>query len=108
MLGGKRPGAGRKRGGKNQKTSELARQAAAKGITPLEFMLEVMREPLPTKGDEEDPVLFVARYVGWRDRAFEAAKASAPYVHPKLATTELIGDPKRPVYVMATPLDESA
>jgi hypothetical protein len=68
--GGKRPGAGRKPGIANK--ASIARQAevAASGETPLDYLLRVMR-------DEE------AR----RD----AAKAAAPYVHPRLAAVEHSG-----------------
>jgi hypothetical protein len=65
--GGKRPGAGRKLGS----VSKLSRQAAeaefGKGMTPLEFLTSVMRDP-------EQPL-------GIR---IEAAKAAAPYVHPRI------------------------
>jgi hypothetical protein len=40
--GGKRPGAGRKKGSLTQKTREVAEKAASAGITPLEVMLEAM------------------------------------------------------------------
>jgi len=42
--GGKRPGAGRPIGSKNQRTAEIARAAAESGITPIEVMLGTMRE----------------------------------------------------------------
>ena len=42
-----------------------------KGITPLDYMLQRLRD------DALDP-----------DARFEAAKAAAPYVHPKLANVE--------------------
>lgn len=86
----------------NKATAKKAAAIAEAGITPLDFMLEVMRAPEPTREDGEDPALFVARYVGWRDRAFEAAKAAAPYVHPKLAnvTSTVQGEVN---YVARTP-----
>jgi hypothetical protein len=43
-LGGKRPGAGRKPGSANRKTREIADAAAEAGITPLEWMLSVIRD----------------------------------------------------------------
>lgn len=82
--GGARPGAGRKKGGKNSKTAEIAQKAAKQGITPLEYMLSVLRDPIP---DDADPAVKVAM-VGMR---FEAAKAAAPYIHPRLAAVELSG-----------------
>jgi hypothetical protein len=41
--GGKRPGSGRKKGSATKRTREIADRAAEEGITPLEFMLNVMR-----------------------------------------------------------------
>lgn len=100
VKGGKRAGAGRKKGSKNKATkkrAEVAAKALDSGITPLDFMLSIMREPQPVQGDDEDPALFVARYIGWRDRAFDAAKAAAPYVHPKLANIEHVGEGGGPI-----------
>jgi hypothetical protein len=50
--------------------------AAIAGITPLEYLLSIMRN---TK-------------LGVADRR-EAAKAAAPYVHPRLATVEVRAQP---------------
>jgi hypothetical protein len=55
------------------------------GITPLEFMLNIMRtEP---DSDIEDSRILQALL----EMRFEAAKAAAPYIHPKLAAVELSG-----------------
>lgn len=81
--GGARPGAGRKKGSATKKTREIADRAAEEGITPLEFMLNVMRAP----SDHEDPKIQAAREA----MRFEAAKAAAPYVHPRLAAVEHTG-----------------
>ena len=70
-LGGKRPGAGRKPGSVTKKTREIADAAIREGLTPLEYMLKLMR-------DESQET----------DVRFEAAKASAPYVHPRLSAIE--------------------
>lgn len=72
--GGARPGAGRKAGTANLKTREIADRAAQEGITPLEFMLEVMRN------EASEP----------RDR-LNAAVSAAPYMHPRLAAIEHTG-----------------
>ena len=69
--GGARKGAGRKPGIATPKTREIAEAALADGLTPLEFMLGVLR-------DEEKP--FADRYA--------AAKDSAPYIHPRLSSVE--------------------
>ena len=42
--GGRRQGAGRKPGSASQKTREIANQAATDGLTPLEYMLAVLRD----------------------------------------------------------------
>jgi hypothetical protein len=73
--GGKRPGAGRPKGCKNRKTEERLEHLkllAAAGITPLEYMLATLRDP------KEEP-----------DRRLDAAKSAAPYVHPRLAQTDI-------------------
>lgn len=81
--GGARPGAGRKPGSKNQRTREIADRAMAEGVTPLEHMLAVMRAP----SDHEDPQVQMAREA----MRFEAAKAAAPYCHPRLQAIEHSG-----------------
>lgn len=82
--GGARPGAGRKTGAATKRTREIADRAAEEGITPLEFMLNIMRADLP---DVEDPRVVLDAMA----MRFEAAKAAAPYVHPKLAAVEHSG-----------------
>lgn len=69
--GGKREGAGRPAGATTKKTREVAEKAVAEGITPLEYMLDVLRN------EQADP----------KDRMWAAEKA-APYVHAKLASVE--------------------
>ena len=67
--GGKRPGAGRKPGVSDK--AKIAAQVVASGLSPLDFMLGVLR-------DESQPF----------ERRQDMAKAAAPYVHPKLASLE--------------------
>jgi hypothetical protein len=75
--GGPRTGAGRKAGKANQKTREIADRAASEGITPLEYMLKVLREePSPDLPDEIRMTM--------EARRMDAAKAAAPYMHPRL------------------------
>jgi hypothetical protein len=57
---------GRKKGVPNKATAAKVKQIAASGLTPLDYMLSVMRT-------SEDPA-----------QRLDAAKAAAPYVHPKL------------------------
>lgn len=69
--GGARPGAGRKPGVVNR-FNELARAKAAEGgITPLEYMLSVLR-------DEDNEMAM----------RMDAAKSAAPYLHAKLTSVE--------------------
>jgi len=73
--GGKRPNAGRKPSALTVKTREEAEAIIESGITPLSY--------------------FRAIYEG-RERLdpdkFEAAKAAAPYIHPRLAAIEHSGE----------------
>lgn len=81
--GGYRPGAGRKPGPQRQKelaergvmSDDVKRAAKASGMTPLEYMLSVMRNP------EADQTR--------RDRM---AIAAAPFCHPR---KEPVGQGKR-------------
>lgn len=73
--GGKREGAGRKPGTPNKVTQEQREAVAASGLTPLEYMLELMRD----SGADES-------------KRLDAAKAAAPYVHPRLAAVEHSGE----------------
>ena len=81
--GGRRSGAGRKKGSLTAKTREIAEKASEEGITPLEYMLKVLRD----SSEHEDPKVQVAREA----LRFEAAKAAAPYIHPRLATVAVTG-----------------
>lgn len=67
--GGARRGAGRPKGAATKKSREVADRLTINGETPLEFLLDVMRNP------------------GVHPHArLDAAKAAAPYMHPKLAS----------------------
>lgn len=69
--GGRRVGAGRKPGSKTRKQAEAALAAAAAGLTPIDYMLAVMRD----EGNEPGIRL-------------DAAKSAAPYIHPRLASLD--------------------
>jgi hypothetical protein len=73
--GGARPGAGRKPGSANTRTREIADRAAEEGITPLEFLLNAMRDETLERAER-----------------FDAAKAAAPYCHPRLSNIEANGN----------------
>jgi len=69
--GGKRHGAGRPRGSRNRRTRETV-AAVEQGMTPLEYLTSVYR-------DESIDISY----------RLEAAKAAAPYVHPRLSQVEV-------------------
>lgn len=93
--GGPRPGAGRPKGrGAIRVSAGEAIKLAAEGETPLAYMLRVMRE-----GDEDIDKLLKAKKIDEAEsmrmkadrqrRRDWAAQASAPYVHPKLASVDM-------------------
>ncbi len=69
--GGSRPNAGRKPGAPNRATQEQRDKITESGLTPLEYMLNLLR-------DDETPT----------DRRDWAAEKAAPYVHARLASIE--------------------
>lgn len=91
--GGARPGSGCKKGSTHKATkkrAEIALLALDAGVTPLEYMLEIMRAPVPDDADTAAKAILA----GLR---FEAAKAAAPYVHPRLAAVEHTGKDGSPL-----------
>lgn len=78
--GGARPGAGRPKGSANKKTQELVAKILGSGLTPLEYMLNVMRDEKVDQGRRDD-----------------MAKAAAPYVHNRLAAVEHTGEGGGPI-----------
>jgi hypothetical protein len=74
MAAGRKTG-GRARGTPNRATAAKAAEVAASGLTPLDFMLAVLR-------DEERAF----------DARMDAAKSAAPYVHPKRAPVDRDGN----------------
>jgi|SRR5215469_14687181 len=78
--GGHRENAGRKRGTPNKATAARQVEVAASGITPLDYMLKVLRD------ENADP-----------HQRFEAAKSAAPYIHPKLANIQHGNDQNNPL-----------
>lgn len=112
--GGSRPGAGRKRGSLTKKTVAIANEAAARGITPLEVMIENMRwwhqeagfliktaeETARQGGAEPAAVLDLLRKIGSaRQHAGDAARDAAPYMHPRLASIEHAGKGGAPLQI---------
>ena len=87
MAKGKKSG-GRQKGTPNKATAQRQREVAASGEVPLEYLLKVMR-------DEHASL----------EARFEAAKAAAPYVHPKLASVEHAGEETGPIQIVLTSVD---
>lgn len=63
---------GRPKGAINRVTAETRAAARAAGITPLEYMLGVLRDPTA-------PV----------ERRDDMAKSAAPYLHPRLSNAQV-------------------
>ena len=66
---------GRKRGSKNKHTvakEHAGKTGANKSLTPLQHMLKIMRDPKQPQAVR-----------------MEMARAAAPYMHPRLKSTEL-------------------
>lgn len=70
--GGKRTGAGRKAGSRNKRTEAKLREVKASGMTPLEYLISIMRDETKDEG-----------------RRVDAAKAAAPYVHARLSNVDM-------------------
>lgn len=80
--GGARAGAGRPKGRHSRKTEQRLAAIEAAGLTPLDYMLQVVR-------DENAP----------RELRLDAAKSAAPYVHPRLANITHKGDERAPLVI---------
>lgn len=69
--GGRRIGAGRPKGVPNKATAAQKAAVIESGLTPLDYMLTIMRDEACENAQRLD-----------------AAKAAAPYVHAKLSSVE--------------------
>lgn len=65
---------GRQKGTPNKITAQREAEVAASGLTPLQYMLDMLRDERAESDDRR-----------W------AATTAAPYVHPKLAATAITG-----------------
>lgn len=74
--GGKREASGRRKGSLNRKTQAIAKDMIASGaLTPLEVMVKAMTIHVNARR--------------W-DQAAAIAKDAAPYIHPRLAATQVV------------------
>jgi hypothetical protein len=81
MRGGYRPGAGRPKGSKNKRTiarEAMTQSALEHGLSPLEYLLSVMRDTEQTTAVRLD-----------------AAKSAAPYLHAKRMAVLMTETPVR-------------
>ncbi len=76
---------GRQKGTPNKATATKAAAIAASGLTPLDYLLDVLRNT------ENDLAVRV-----------DAAKAAAPYVHPKRAPVDGEGKEQRLIVVASS------
>lgn len=92
--GGSKPGerrGGRKPGSRNKLTAARVAKVEASGLTPLDYMLSLLRDPGETK-----------------DNRMWAAEKAAPFVHPRLAAVEHTGRGGGPIEVANISDDELA
>lgn len=82
--GGKRANAGRPKGSTTKRKREVARRAAADGLSPIEVMLKAMREHAALKE--------------WAEAA-KYAQMAAPYIHPRLQAIQHTGKEGGPIEV---------
>ena len=96
MAAGRKTGGGSRKGKPNKRTVAklaLADRLRKKGITPLEYMLRVMRSRSKNVTEE---------------RRDDMAKAAAPYMHPRLNAIQHTGKDGEPIRVTFTGLDAGA
>lgn len=86
--GGKRENAGRKSGSINKVSAQKRAEIEASGLTPLDYMIGVMRDTTASL-----------------DRRDDMAKAAAPYVHHKLAAIEHTGKDGAPLQIIISSSD---
>lgn len=107
---------GRKQGSGDRRTSRIAVEAALKGITPIEVMLDNMRfahesaldlvsklqrlvDGKPVTGEQNDPIDLYREMLRLRSMAQSAAEGAAPYIHPKYQTINLSEVENAPVVI---------
>jgi hypothetical protein len=71
MAAGRKTGGGSRAGRPNKATAKRQAEISASGLTPLDYMLKVLRNPKRPHAER-----------------MAAAVAAAPYVHPRLASTQ--------------------
>ncbi len=85
MALGQKTGGGSRKGRPNRATAARAAAIAASGPVPLDYLLQVMCNPRLST-----------------ELRLEAARAAAPYVHPRLANITHKGDQAAPLVISVT------
>lgn len=97
MPRGSKPGerrGGRKPGSKNKNTEEIIKRINLHaGITPLEYMFQVLRQPEVEQMEGEEPVDYLKRLLVQEEQRRWAAVSAAPFVHARLANVQVKEDP---------------
>jgi hypothetical protein len=86
--GGKRIGSGRPKGAASRANEEVRARALASGLSPLDYMLGVMRD-----GGVDDA------------RRDDMAKAAAPYLHSKMAPAEFGDEEGKAIIINISEVD---
>lgn len=93
VKGGRRPGAGRKKGVPNKLTAEIRERVLASGKSPLEVVRWIAREFLEAASNEKDKNARLSLL----ERAAAIEKDAIPYLHAKLQSIELTGKDAGPI-----------
>jgi len=105
---------GRKKGQANRKTKRAIEMADAMGVDPVKFLLEVIAKDMvqePVRGPNGQLVLGTdgKPQLEWvcvsLETKIDAAKAVAPYIHPKLVSKEVTGADGGPIESVHVEMD---
>lgn len=109
------PNSGRKKGTRNKNITmqQLHAELMDSGISPIEYLMSIVRAPVPPalqaqidKGNLSRDVINALMI--WDARRLEAAKIAAPYCHAKVAPISADGDAIQPVTLHITGLSGGA
>jgi hypothetical protein len=93
--GGARRGAGRKPGGANLKTREIADNAAVRGSRlPLQYMLDVMSDPSASQGRRDAMAVAAAVYCHPRLSSIATSNVNTNYNGGDVSITQIFAVPR--------------
>lgn len=93
IKGGRRPGAGRKKGVPNKVTAEIRRRILETGKSPLDVVLWIAEEFVAAASAAHDNDTRLSLL----ERAAAIEKDALPYLHAKLQSIELTGKDAGPI-----------